>query len=84
MSDIFRVGNCAGFSGDRVDAAAPVVDTLIELGGPCALFFETLGERTVALAQLEKRRDPERGHEPMLERLLEPILLRVARLGEQT
>ena len=81
MSDIFRVGNCAGFSGDRVDAAGPVVDTLIEQGGPCALFFETLGERTVALAQLEKRRDPERGYEPMLERLLEPILLRCARHG---
>ena len=76
MSAIFRVGNGAGFSGDRVDAAGPVVDTLIALGGPSALFFETLGERTVALAQLEKKRDPERGYEPMLERLLEPILLR--------
>lgn len=76
MANIFRVGNCAGFSGDRVDAPGPVVDTLIELGGPCAVFFETLGERTVALAQLEKRRDPQRGYEPMLERLLEPILLR--------
>ena len=49
---MFRVGNCAGFSGDRVDAATPVVDTLIELGGPCARCFEVLGERTVALAQL--------------------------------
>jgi len=81
MSNVFRVGNCAGFSGDRVDAAAPVVETLIALGGPCAIFFETLGERTVALAQLEKRRDPERGYEPMLERLLEPILLRCATHG---
>jgi hypothetical protein len=27
-------------------------------GGPSALFFEVLGERTVALAQLEKRRNP--------------------------
>lgn len=78
MVPLFRVGNCSGFSGDRVDAAGPVVDTLIELGGPCAIFFETLGERTVALAQLEKRRDPSRGYEPMLERLLEPILLRCA------
>lgn len=76
MENVFRVGNCAGFSGDRVDAPGPVVDTLIELGGPAAIFFETLGERTVALAQLEKRRDPTRGYEPMLERLLEPILLR--------
>ncbi len=81
MSRIFRVGNAAGFSGDRVDAAAPVVDTLIELGGPCALFFETLGERTVALAQLEKRRDPTRGYEPMLERLLEPVLARCVAHG---
>ena len=78
MSDIFRIGNCAGFSGDRVDAALPVVETLIALGGPSAIFFETLGERTVALAQLEKRRDPTRGYEPMLERLLEPILVRCA------
>jgi hypothetical protein len=81
MIDLFRVGNCAGFSGDRVDAPGPVVDTLIELGGPAALFFETLGERTVALAQLEKRRDPTRGYEPMLERLLEPILVRCAEHG---
>ena len=81
MNNIFRVGNAAGFSGDRVDAAAPVVDTLIELGGPCALFFETLGERTVALAQLEKRRDPTRGYEPMLERLLEPVLARCVAHG---
>jgi hypothetical protein len=81
MTAVFRVGNCSGFSGDRVDAAAPVVDTLIALGGPCAIFFETLGERTVALAQLEKRRDPERGYEPMLERLLEPILVRCVTHG---
>lgn len=58
-----------------------MVDTLIELGGPCAIFFKTLGERTVALAQLEKRRDPTRGYEPMLERLLEPILVRCAQHG---
>ena len=57
-----------------MDAALPVVNTLIEWGGPSAIFFETLGERTVALAQLEKRCDPQRGYEPMLERLLEQIL----------
>ncbi len=74
MSDVFLVGNGAGFSGDRVDAPIPVVRSLIARGLPSALFFETLGERTVALAQLERRRDPEAGYEPMLERLLEPIL----------
>lgn len=72
--DVLRIGNAAGFSGDRVDAARPVVDTLLAAGGPAALFFETLGERTVALAQLERRRDPEAGYEPMLERLLAPVL----------
>ncbi|HYZ33578.1 MAG TPA: acyclic terpene utilization AtuA family protein, partial [Crenalkalicoccus sp.] len=70
----FLVGNGAGFSGDRVDAPIPVVRTLIRRGLPAALFLETLGERTVALAQLERRRDPEAGYEPMLERLLRPIL----------
>ena len=78
---MFRIGNGAGFSGDRVDAPGPVVDTLIARGGPAAIFFEVLGERTVALAQLEKRRDPARGYEPMLERLLEPILAKCARHG---
>eukprot|EP01031_Cornospumella_fuschlensis_P012978 gene12978-15861_t len=72
--DRFLVGNGAGFSGDRVDAPLPVLRTLIASGLPSAMFFETLGERTVALAHLEKRRDREAGYEPMLERLLEPIL----------
>ncbi len=70
----FLVGNGAGFSGDRVDAPVPVVRSLVRRGLPAALFFETLGERTVALAQLERRRDPSLGYEPMLERLLEPVL----------
>ncbi|MDB5411944.1 MAG: hypothetical protein JWR10_279 [Rubritepida sp.] len=70
----FLVGNGAGFSGDRVDAPLPVLKTLIASGQPAAMFFETLGERTVALAHMEKRRDPQAGYEPMLERLLDPIL----------
>ena len=72
--NLFRVGNGAGFSGDRIDAPIPVVRTLIAKGGPAALFLEVLAERTIALAQLEKRRDPDAGYEPMLERLLAPIL----------
>ena len=78
---MFRIGNGAGFSGDRIDAPGPVVDTLVARGGPAAMFFEVLGERTVALAQLEKRRDPARGYEPMLERLLDPILEKCAHHG---
>jgi hypothetical protein len=74
VAEAFLLGNGAGFSGDRVDAPIPVLRTLVARGGPAAMFFETLGERTVALAQLERRRDPEAGYEPMLERLLDPIL----------
>ncbi len=81
MNDVFLVGNASGFSGDRIDAAAPVVRTLVRRGLPAALFFECLAERTIALAQIEKRRDPDAGYEPMLERLLEPVLADCAGAG---
>ncbi|WP_341702213.1 acyclic terpene utilization AtuA family protein [Ferrovibrio sp.] len=68
------VGSGAGFSGDRLDAAAPVVRSLIRSGRPAAIMFETLGERTLALAQLARLENPERGYEPLLERLLAPVL----------
>ena len=55
---ILRVGCAAGFSGDRTDAAVPVVDALIASGGPAVLIFETLAERTLALAQLARRGEP--------------------------
>jgi hypothetical protein len=71
-----RIGCAAGFSGDRVDAAGPVVDALIEAGSPACLIFETLAERTLALAQLARRVDPEAGYEPLLVELLEPVLAR--------
>src|SRR3982750_4611369 len=68
------VGAGAGFSGDRVDAPAPVVRTLIERGGPAAIIFEMLAERTLAFAQIEKQRDAAKGYEPLLEMELRPIL----------
>ena len=70
----FSVGCGAGFSGDRTDAAAPVVQTLIDLGGPAAIIFENLAERTLASHQLAKRANPQLGYEPLLELELEPIL----------
>lgn len=70
----FRIGCGAGFSGDRLDAAGPVVDTLVARGGPAALMFETLAERTLALAQLARRSDPDGGFEPLLDEMLRPIL----------
>ena len=68
------VGAGAGFSGDRLDAAGPVVDTMIARGLPAVLIFETLAERTLALAQLARRGDPEGGYEPLLPEMLAPIL----------
>jgi hypothetical protein len=70
------IGCAAGFSGDRTDAAGPVVETLISLGGPAVLMFETLAERTLALAQLARRANPEGGFEPLLDDMLKPILER--------
>lgn len=69
-----RIGSAAGFSGDRVDAAGPVVRTLAAHGGPAVLIFETLAERTLALAQLARRQDPAAGYEPLLDLMLRPVL----------
>ncbi|MBC5781331.1 DUF1446 domain-containing protein [Ramlibacter sp. USB13] len=71
---VLRIGCGAGFSGDRWDAAVPVVRTLVQLGGPAVLMFETLAERTLALAQLRRREDARSGWEPSLERFLRPVL----------
>lgn len=68
------IGCAAGFSGDRVDAAGPVVQELIRLRQPAVLIFETLAERTLALAQLARRQNPEAGFEPLLPDFLAPVL----------
>ncbi|MBI5277581.1 MAG: DUF1446 domain-containing protein [Burkholderiales bacterium] len=72
--DTLHIGCGAGFSGDRWDAAVPVVATLRASGCPAVLIFETLAERTLALAQLKRRQDPDSGWEPSLERFLAPVL----------
>lgn len=74
MAATFLIGNAAGFSGDRIDAAAPVVASLVARGLPSALTFETLAERTLALGQLARLQAPDAGYEPMLEALLAPVL----------
>ncbi|OZI75092.1 acyclic terpene utilization AtuA family protein [Bordetella genomosp. 12] len=68
------IGCGAGFSGDRLDAALPVVRTLARRQGRRVLILETLAERTLALAQLARREDPQAGYEPLLEPLLRPVL----------
>ena len=69
-----RIGCAAGFSGDRTDGAAPIVAHLAALGGPAALIFETLAERTLALAQIARRSNPDAGYEPLLDDLVRPVL----------
>ncbi|MDB5856928.1 MAG: hypothetical protein JWQ76_617, partial [Ramlibacter sp.] len=72
--ETLAIGCGAGFSGDRIDAAPPVVRTLVARGGPAALIFENLAERTLALQHLAKRGDPRLGYEPLLLDELRPIL----------
>ena len=80
-NNILRIGCAAGFSGDRTDAAGPVVDALLAAGGPAFLIFETLAERTLALAQLARRANPDAGYEPLLDDMLRPVLARCLRGG---
>ena len=69
------IGVGAGFAGDRTDAAG-LVKALSACDGLRFLMFETLAERTLALSQLEHRRDPKSGFSPALDRFLAPVLAR--------
>lgn len=71
-----HIGNAAGFSGDRMDVGGPVIDALIASGRPAALFYETLAERTLAIAQRERRADPEKGYTADLAGFVGPVLRR--------
>jgi len=72
--DTMRIGAGAGYSGDRIDAPIAVVRDLKASADKSAIIFETLGERTLALAQLRRRENPELGYEPKLKPLLTPVL----------
>jgi hypothetical protein len=65
-----RIGAGAGYSGDRIE---PAVE-LAEKGDLDCLVFECLAERTIALAQLEKARDPSRGYDPLLSARMRAVL----------
>ena len=71
---MFRIGSGAGFSGDRIDAPQSVVAEIAAAGEGGAIIFETMGERTLALGQIARRANPDKGYEPLLEQLVAPIL----------
>jgi hypothetical protein len=79
MASKATIGVGAGFAADRTDAAGPVVEALARCDGSRFLIYETLGERTLALSQLERRRNPERGFNPLLDRFVGPVLARCLR-----
>ena len=65
-----RIGSGAGYSGDRIE---PAVE-LAEKGDIQYLVFECLGERTVALAQQARLKNPELGYDPLLEERMRAAL----------
>ncbi len=66
----FRIGSGAGYAGDRIDPA----QDLAERGRLDVLVFECLAERTIALAQLRKQREPAQGYDPLLEDRMRAVL----------
>jgi hypothetical protein len=65
-----RIGAGAGYSGDRIE---PAVE-LAEHGDIDYLVFECLAERTISIAQNNKKQNPEEGFDPLLERRMRSVL----------
>lgn len=74
---VVRIGAGSGFSGDRIE---PAVE-LAEHGRLQYLVFECLAERTIALAQLARRRDPDGGYDPLLVARMRAVLPACRRQG---
>ncbi len=65
-----RIGSGAGYSGDRIE---PAVE-LAEKGDIQYLVFECLAERTIAIAQQAKMKDPKAGYDALLVARMEACL----------
>lgn len=72
-----RMGAGAGYSGDRIE---PAVE-LAAKGGLDYLVFECLAERTIALAQQAKLKDPASGYDPLLVERMKAVLPLCAKGG---
>jgi hypothetical protein len=75
--ETFRIGSGAGYAGDRIDPA----QALAEHGRLHALVFECLAERTIALAQLRRLKDPAQGFDPLLRERMQAVLPACVRQG---
>jgi Acyclic terpene utilisation family protein AtuA len=65
-----RIGSGAGYSGDRIE---PAVE-LAEHGALNYLVFECLAERTIALAQQARVKNPSDGYDPLLAARIKAVL----------
>ena len=70
MTKTIRIGGGAGYSGDRIEPALE----LAERGELDVLIFECLAERTIALAQQARMKDPALGYDPLLEARMLAVL----------
>jgi len=74
---VVRIGAGAGYSGDRIEPALE----LAKHGKLDYLVFECLAERTIAIAQQARSKNPELGYDPLLEARMRAVLPVAARKG---
>lgn len=72
-----RIGAGAGYAGDRIEPALE----LARKGALDYLVFECLAERTIALAQQARRKNPATGFDPLLGERLRAVLAPCRRAG---
>ncbi|MGF1703685.1 DUF1446 domain-containing protein [Photobacterium makurazakiensis] len=65
-----RIGSGAGYAGDRID---PAIE-LAEKGNLDFLVFECLAERTISIGQKQKKMDPSKGYNELLEDRMRAVL----------
>lgn len=65
-----RIGSGAGYAGDRLEPSLE----LLEKGNLDYICFECLAERTIAIAQQQKLKNPEKGYNGLLEYRMEKVL----------
>lgn len=72
-----RIGSGAGYGGDRLEPALEVM----EKGNIDYIIFECLAERTIAIAQEQKLKNPDKGYNSLLEYRMDKVLPLCAEKG---